>query len=194
MSKEQKIDTSQVEKKKKSKKNYVDNVRFYNEIKEWQEKRQLDPTVKPSDYIGQAFMDIAHGMSTYFKFVNYTDNWKDLMIGDAIEVMCKNVHLFDCSRFDNPHAYFSMVTYRAFQNRIKIEKKAMLTKCNYFVNNFHSEIDDEIMSLPDNEFLFDMIEKSQQSNDFDDEKYDTSTDIKPRTYNNAQLSDQLFEE
>lgn len=184
-----------IEKKQKSKKNYVDNERFYTEIKTWQEQRKVNPEQKPSDYIGQAFIDIANGMSTYFKFVNYTDNWKDLMVGDAIVTMCKNVHLFDCERFNNPHAYFSMITYRAFQNRIKIEKQAVAAKCNFFCHNFDGEIDEEMANLPDNEFFFDMLEKSQSTPtaSVDMNSVDTNDVEKTRNYSNAQLHESLFD-
>jgi DNA-directed RNA polymerase specialized sigma24 family protein len=56
-------------------------------------------------------------------FINYS--YKEEMIGDAIIKMVTALtrHRFMCGSGYNPFSYFTKVAYRAFQNRIKKEKK-----------------------------------------------------------------------
>ena len=56
-------------------------------------------------------------------FINYS--YKTEMIGDAIIKMMTAVtrRRFKCDAGYNPFSYFTKVAYRAFQNRIKAEKK-----------------------------------------------------------------------
>ena len=86
---------------------YVDNAKFLEEIKKWNEKRkeaeeQGEPTPQVTNYIGECFLKIANGLSYKPNFINYT--YKQEMISDGIE---------NCLQY----------IYYAFIRRIQKEKK-----------------------------------------------------------------------
>ena len=105
---------------------YVDNAKFLEEIKKWNEKRkeaeeQGEPTPQVTNYIGECFLKIANGLSYKPNFINYT--YKQEMISDAIENCLQYIHNFNPEKSKNPFAYFTQIIYYAFIRRIQKEKK-----------------------------------------------------------------------
>ena len=105
---------------------YVDNAKFLEEIKKWNEKRkeaeeQGEPTPQVTNYIGECFLKIANGLSYKPNFSNYT--YKQEMISDGIENCLQYIHNFDPEKSKNPFAYFTQIIYYAFIRRIQKEKK-----------------------------------------------------------------------
>ena len=105
---------------------YVDNAKFLEEIKKWNEKRkeaeeQGEPTPQVTNYIGECFLKIANGLSYKPNFINYT--YKQEMISDGIENCLQYIHNFDPEKSKNPFAYFTQIIYYAFIRRIQKEKK-----------------------------------------------------------------------
>ena len=105
---------------------YVDNAKFLEEIKKWNEKRkeaeeQGEPTPQVTNYIGECFLKIANGLSYKPNFINYT--YKQEMISDGIENCLQYIHNFDPEKSKNPFAYFTQIIYYAFLRRIQKEKK-----------------------------------------------------------------------
>jgi hypothetical protein len=75
---------------------------------------------------GMYIFDLCNGLSNHPKFIRYTNNWKEAMVDDAIEVCCRAITKFDPAKItktNNIFNYFTMIAYHAFQNRINIEKK-----------------------------------------------------------------------
>ena len=105
---------------------YVDNAKFLEEIKKWNEKRkeaeeQGEPTPQVTNYIGECFLKIANGLSYKPNFINYT--YKQEMISDGIENCLQYIHNFNPEKSKNPFAYFTQIIYYAFIRRIQKEKK-----------------------------------------------------------------------
>ncbi len=111
--------------------NYIDNERFFDEIKEWKKKvleaiLQGDEKPPVSDYIGECFWKIAEHLSFKSNFANY--RFREDMIGDAVENCLMYAHNFDPDKSKNPFSYFTQITYYAFIRRIEKEKKQNYVK------------------------------------------------------------------
>lgn len=104
-------------------------------------------------------MLIAEQFTNYWRFVRYTDDWKELMVGDAIETCVKNLRCFDADKYSNPHAYITMICYRCFINRIRLEKKRTAAKYKYFIEHVFDFDDEDMAKLVDVNFYNDMAEK-----------------------------------
>ena len=105
---------------------YVDNAKFLEEIKKWNEKRkeaeeQGEPPPQVTNYIGECFLKIANGLSYKPNFINYT--YKQEMISDGIENCLQYIHNINPEKSKNPFAYFTQIIYYAFIRRIQKEKK-----------------------------------------------------------------------
>lgn len=138
----------------------VDNERLYQDLKKWKDSI-TDPTNRPMipDYVGYAIMKIAEGLSNRWNFSGYTDTWKELMIGDGVELSVKYIHNFDTDKYKNPHAYITTICYHAFMQRIKKERRETVTKYNYFASAVFDASNEEHAVLVDEGFYQDMLEK-----------------------------------
>jgi len=110
---------------------YVDNKLLYAELCVYKEKvREAQSKGEPlpgvSNYIGESIMLIAENFGKKHWFSGYS--YLDEMISDAIEASLKYLHNFNEEKYKNPHAYISMITFNAFLNRIKREKKESAKK------------------------------------------------------------------
>lgn len=76
-----------------------------------------------TEKLAEYFKKIVDGISHSPNFINYSFN--DEMKGDALYrmVLAVNERNFDITREDKAFSYFTMIAWRAFQNRIKIEMK-----------------------------------------------------------------------
>ena len=107
--------------------NYVDKKALYDEIVNWQdavaaaEAAGTEPPVMPRS-VGLAILEIANGMATRWNFRDYS--WIDEMVGDGIEAAIRAVAKFDRTHEKkNPFGFLTFVIWRAFVNRLKLEKK-----------------------------------------------------------------------
>ena len=122
---------------------YVDNAKFLEEIKKWNEKRkeaeeQGEPTPQVTNYIGECFLKIANGLSYKPNFINYT--YKQEMISDGIENCLQYIHNFNPEKSKNPFAYFTQIIYYAFLRRIQKEKKQMEIKNKILEKSGYDEV------------------------------------------------------
>jgi hypothetical protein len=103
--------------KEELKPNYVDPIEMEKLIKSYYDTGCLDPN------LADMLQKIATRLGYAQNFINYS--YKEEMIGDAIIKMVTALtrHRFMCGSGYNPFSYFTKVAYRAFQNRIKKEKK-----------------------------------------------------------------------
>jgi hypothetical protein len=122
------------ESKKKNNNHYINNEDFLQRMVEWKKcvkeaKESGDPIPPVTTYIAQCFLEIAQNLAKKPNFVNY--QFKEDMIGDAIEnclLYCDN---FDPNKSENPFSYFTQITYFAFLRRIQKEKKQSYIKYKY---------------------------------------------------------------
>lgn len=137
----------------------VDNERLYAELKSW--KDSITESKRPviPEYVGWAIMKIAEGLSNRWNFSGYTDTWKELMVGDGVELSVKYIHNFDTDKYKNPHAYITTICYHAFMQRIKKERREAATKYNWFASAVFDASNDEHAALVDEGFYQDMLEK-----------------------------------
>ena len=110
---------------------YVDNEKFQLAMIDYhsQYQKSLENNQEPPRiprYIAECIMKIATHLSFLLNFTNYS--FKDEMIQDGIYVCCKYAHNYDPNKFKNPHAYFTTAVWRAFVQRIKLEKNYLYKK------------------------------------------------------------------
>lgn len=110
---------------------YVDNAKFYKEIKKWKDKikkaemcGEKNPPV--TSYIGECILSISERLSRRPNFINYP--FREEMIGDGVENCLMYAHNFDPDKSKNPFSYFTQIIYYAFLRRIEKEKKQAYIK------------------------------------------------------------------
>lgn len=123
---------------KKKTDHYIDNKRFFEEMKAWKVLvKAADKEDKPhppvTDYIGECFMAIADRLSRKPNFINYP--YRDEMISDGIENCLLYAYNFDPRKSKNPFSYFTQIIYYAFLRRISKEKKQAYIKLKKIENS-----------------------------------------------------------
>lgn len=80
---------------------------------------------KMTNELATNIVKIAEGLSYNWRFINYTQSWKDEMVGDAIVKMYSALESkkFNIDSTFNPFSYFNQIAWNAFSNRIKKEKR-----------------------------------------------------------------------
>jgi hypothetical protein len=110
-----------------SKKNYINNRVFYEELKAYKhrcaEAEALGEDQPPiPSYIASAIMMLAERLASKHSWRGYS--YRDEMIFDAIEnCIMYVVPSFNPEKSDNPFGYFSLAIKRAFIRRLKKEQK-----------------------------------------------------------------------
>jgi hypothetical protein len=123
---------------------YIDKREMYTALVKHRtacEDADRDGRQRPrvSEYLGKCFLLISRGLATKRNFAGYL--FIEDMVMDAVE-NCVNVVLsFNPDKYDNPHAYFTLICWRAFLRRIEKEKKALYSK--------HKVTEDFIIHNPD---------------------------------------------
>jgi len=114
-----------------AKAHYVNNVEFYEAIKEYQIKVQEAKEAgkerpQVTNYLGDCILKIATHLSYKPNFINYS--YRDEMISDGVENCLQYFTNFDPTKSKNPFAYFTQIIYYAFLRRIAKEKKQTFIK------------------------------------------------------------------
>lgn len=117
--------------KRQKRDHYIDNERFFREIKEWKKVvNEAEATGEPeppvTSYIGECFLKIAEQLSSKPNFAHYA--YRDEMICDAVENCVVYAANFDPDKSSNPFSYFTQIIYYAFLRRIQREKKQSFIK------------------------------------------------------------------
>ncbi len=155
--------------------NYLDKREMYTAIVKHRtacEDAKLAGRPKPrvSEYLGSCFLLIAKGLGSKRNFASYT--YVEDMIMDAVE-NCVNVVLsFNPDKYDNPHAYFTLICWRAFLRRIDREKKTLIVKHkvteNYIVHNPELDMssgaspEDKARKSLENSYMNDLVAKYEE--------------------------------
>jgi len=119
-----------------------------------------------SNELASNIVKIAEGLSYNYRFINYTQSWKDDMIGDATLKMyaaleAKNFRLE--SAF-NPFSYFNRIAWNAFSNRIKKEKHQ-----HEGLEEYKQRVYEEEMSGSSGGYIY---VRPMLESDLEDENYD----------------------
>lgn len=143
----------------KKKHHYVNNKEFFEHLIRF--KKNPEDLVS-KEYIGQAFLDIAKGVSNMYNFQNYT--YKDDMISEAVLNCYMYMNNFDPEKSKNPFSYFTQIIYYAFVRYIKKEKKQLYIKYK-LIRNSNNLLDFSTTQDEDNTYY------SMQPNQFSDDLY-----------------------
>jgi hypothetical protein len=98
---------------------YVNSKEFRAQLEEYYKSDKM------TNELAMNIVKIAEVMSYGHWFINYTQSWRDEMIGDA---KLKMYTALESKKFKidsefNPFSYFNQIAWHAFCNRIKKEKK-----------------------------------------------------------------------
>ncbi|MBK02972.1 MAG: hypothetical protein CL464_11025 [Acidimicrobiaceae bacterium] len=112
-------------------KHYVDNEKFFKEMKKWKQAvidaREVDEPDPPStEYMGECFLKISENLAWRPNFINYT--FRDDLVSDGIENCLLYAHNFSPEKSKNPFSYFTQIIHHAYVRRITKEKKQMHLK------------------------------------------------------------------
>ena len=105
---------------------YLNKAEFSEELKKYiiireQAKSEGKELPKIPDIIAKYIIQIVENTSQRYNFRRYT--YRDEMVSDGIFYCIKAMKNYDITNDkDNPFGYFSMICWRAFQQRIKKEK------------------------------------------------------------------------
>jgi len=136
---------------------YVDNKKFYEEIKKYVEKyneAEKNETKLPqlNDYLGMCFLEIATNLSHKRNFASY--RYKEEMISDGYFDCVRYAHKFDPEKTKNPFSYFTQTCFYAFIRKIQKEKKYLYTKYKAIDNSeifsmlhTHGDADDRSVAI-----------------------------------------------
>ena len=113
----------------KAARHYIDNAKLYEHFKWYHAEYQrykdgiLEKPPRATEYMGEAFIRIAHGYSNDYRFRGYTNAWKEEMVDEAIEACVRYCKSFDPAKSENPFSYITYICHTAFIKKIKAEKK-----------------------------------------------------------------------
>jgi DNA-directed RNA polymerase specialized sigma24 family protein len=98
---------------------YVSSKLFREQLTKYYEDDKM------TNELATNVVKIAEGLSYNWRFINYTQSWKDEMVGDAIVKMYSALEdkKFKIDSTFNPFSYFNQIAWNAFSNRIKKEKR-----------------------------------------------------------------------
>lgn len=125
--------------KESSSDGYINNKEFYAELCAYHESKVKaiengEPIPPLTNTIGKAIIQIATRRCNSRMYKNYTNNWKDEMISNAIEVAAIRGHNFDPEKSTNPFAYFTQICDNAIKEQLKKEKKQLYIRYKAFDN------------------------------------------------------------
>jgi hypothetical protein len=126
-----KEEKSQIIKKKKITRHYINNGDFCDALIAYKESCVLaesEGKVKPRipNYIGECFIKLAEGLARRPNFFGYS--YRDEMIADGIENCLMYFENFNPEKTKNPFAYFTQILWWCFVRRIQKEKKQQYIK------------------------------------------------------------------
>src|SRR5574343_235169 len=100
---------------------FIDNERFHQLILEYHKRTKQNPQASIHEDVGKMIITMAKRLATRYVFNNYT--FKEEFINDAILRAVEIFDNYDPVKYDKPFAYFTLVMWRTFLQRIKKEKQ-----------------------------------------------------------------------
>ena len=181
-----------------AKAHYVNNVEFYEAIKEYQikvqeakEAGQERPRV--TNYLGECILKIATHLSYKPNFINYS--YREDMILDGVENCLQYFTNFDPTKSKNPFAYFTQIIYYAFLRRIAKEKKQTFIKNKIIMempyDAFELQAHDEDGSYA-NAYLYFLQNNSDFEDPYAKKKAKKLAAAKAKTLENFMDSDEII--
>lgn len=88
------------------------------------------PEPQLPETICKSIITLVERYASKHNFASYT--YRDEMVGDAIEIICRYIHNYDPVKYDNPFAYLTQIAKQAFRRRIRLEKRETYVKYKEF--------------------------------------------------------------
>lgn len=133
----------------KKSRHYINGKDLYDEFVKYHEyKKQClaeGKDIPPlTNKIGEAIIQIATRRCNSWRFVGYSDSWKEEMISNAIMLATIHGHNFDPNKSSNAFAYLTTICNNAIIEQIKREKKELYIRYKQYENmgGFQADIDD----------------------------------------------------
>lgn len=115
---------------------YVNNKELYAEFVDYHERcKKAGEKLPLTNKIGHAILAISERRAYSRNYLNYTNAWKEEMIGDAVDICCRYVHNFNPEKSNNPFAYITQLVNNAYIQRIKREKRQVYLKSKMIVDS-----------------------------------------------------------
>ncbi len=115
------------------KRHYVNNPQFYQALVDWDNAGKPIPIPL---YITECIMEIVKRYSSKPNFANYT--YIEDMRSEATEHCIRYCNRFNVSKYNNPFAYFTQITYHAFLQFIAKEGRLADYKFNLVKNQLNN--------------------------------------------------------
>lgn len=110
--------------------NFINNVEFLALLREYKvtkdetsEKFDLKRNRDVYNRIGEIFLDMTNRLLYHPRFCNYTDDWKNDMVSEAVYNCCRYVDTYDTTRGTSPFAYFTQTIWNSFWQITNKERK-----------------------------------------------------------------------
>ena len=122
--------------------NYVNNKEFHQLLKDYSENQ----TARTYNAIGKIFLKIAENFLNRPCYINYTKDWKDDMVSEAIYDMVRYMHNYNVEVVEekeaktgiapNPFGYFSIYANNGISRYLgqKKKDKNVLVRLNFIEN------------------------------------------------------------
>lgn len=141
--------------------NYVNNKLLYNVVLLWKSLLAAETPngARIPDRVALDIKSISKNMTRRYNFNGYSQDWKEEMFQDGIEVSIAGIKNYNELKYNNPFGYISMSCYRAFLQRIALEKRETAKKYKYFIENIYDENLPEMTRGVDEDFYQDIADK-----------------------------------
>jgi hypothetical protein len=120
---------------------YIDKLEFHNLLKLYKETNSRSAYEK----IGGFFLLIAQNYLNKPSYINYSSDWKDDMVSEAVLDMVRYIHNYDVDRMDleysqkgkipDPFSYFSQYARNGINRLLKERKKDNILVRLPFIEN-----------------------------------------------------------
>ena len=108
---------------------YIDKLEFHKELKDYKETG----SIKSYEKVGKCFLLIARNYINKPFYINYSEDWKDDMISEAVYDMVRYIDNYDVDAMDerhintgripDPFSYFSQYVYNGIMRFLGEKKK-----------------------------------------------------------------------
>lgn len=120
---------------------YIDKIEFHNALKLYKDTGSR----KAYNKIGECFLLIAQNYLNKPSYINYSQDWKDDMISEAVLDMVRYIHNYDVDdmevlyvtegRIPDPFSYFSQMARNGSNRLLKVRKKDNILVRLPFIEN-----------------------------------------------------------
>lgn len=146
----------------RQKHSYVNNKLLYHVVLIWKTLNRSNTEMNQAKVPSRVAVDIyniSKNLTKRWNFNGYSQDWKEEMFQDGIEVSITGIKNFNEIKYNNVFGYVSMACYNAFLQRIAKERREVATKYNLYIEYVDDEFFHGAERGVDEEFRQDIIDK-----------------------------------